>query len=168
MSYTCYKLDTDSRKQLMQLFPPKYPAIRYDHITIAMFDGKAQKPEPAQSVEIVGIANDGNGIEAFIAKVNGSIRRPDGSIWHITASFDPEKTAPAIFDISSAVKKTYRAATSNGFLKQLIDENNQLKSNIDPLWSVHLLKTPIPIKTKPLVQLTGAELKNVTYQNQIH
>ena len=170
MSYSCYKLDMNSRNHLMELYPPKYPAVRYDHITIEMLSTPdAPCPKPADSVEIVGIADDGNGIEAFIAKVNGSIRRPDGSIWHITASFDPEKKAPADFDIQSPpesrTEKPYKPVTSNGFLRQLIDENNQIKSNLNPNWSVYFFECPLPIKTKPVIQLSSAELKRLNPQN---
>ena len=171
MSYSCYKLDAESKENLMRLFPPKYPAVRYDHLTISMLTGKAPCPKPAESVEVVGVADDGNGIQALIAKVNGSIRRTDGSIWHITASFDPEKKAPAIFDTLSApgaqTEKNYRPVTSNGFLKQVVDENNQIRSGINPAWSVRFFNEPIPVKTKPLIQLNRAELERMKSQSPI-
>lgn len=36
MSTICYELDKDAKAMLIEKFPPKYPEVRYDHVTICM------------------------------------------------------------------------------------------------------------------------------------
>ncbi len=161
MTVLCYRLDEKSKKELMEKFPPKYPAVRYDHVTIEMGHIHSPVPKPADKVEVVGIADDGNGIEAFIVKVNDTFCRPkDGRNWHITASFNPEKMAPAEFDISDEKKeKPYKAVTSNGFLNQVIDSNGCLKKWDNSKWTVFLFDKPLLIKTYPENQLRSCEIQ---------
>ena len=165
MSTICYELDKESKSMLMTKFPPKYPEVRYDHITIQMGGLGAKVPDPAQKVEVVGIANDGNGIEAFIVRVNGTPMRQDGRPWHITASFDSSKKAPASFDIFAesghGEEKPYRPVTSNGFLSQVLDVNGNLKAINNPQWKVNMFDQPIQIQTHPTVQYKAAELKKM-------
>lgn len=165
MSTICYELDKESKSMLMAKFPPKYPEVRYDHITIQMGGLGAKVPEPAQKVEVVGIANDGNGIEAFIVRVNGAPMRQDGRAWHITASFDSSKNAPACFDVfaksGEQEEKPYRPVTSNGFLSQVLDANGNPKPISNPQWKVSMFDQPIQIQTHPAVQYKTAELKRM-------
>ena len=165
MSTICYELDKDAKALLIEKFPPKYPEVRYDHVTICMGKIDAQTPEPAEKVEIVGIANDGNGIEAFIVNVNDGAIRQDGMAWHITASFDPSKNAPASFDVfakpGNKTEKPYKPVTSNGFLAQVLDKNGQPKATNNPNWKVKMFDKPIQIKTHPKVQYSIMELKKL-------
>ena len=165
MSTICYELDKTSKEMLMTRFPPKYPAVRYDHVTIKMGGLGAKVPEPARKVEVVGIADDGDGIEAFIVRVNDAPMRPDGRAWHITASFDPSKNAPAAFDVfapaGAGKEKPYKPVTSNGFLSQILDPAGAPKKVTNPNWKIQFFDTPIPIRTHPAVQYKEMELKKM-------
>lgn len=165
MSTICYELDKESKAMLMEKFPPKYPDVRYDHITIRMGGIDAQQPEAAENVEVVGIADDGNGIEALIVRVNGTPKRKDGKSWHITASFDSSKNAPAAFDVfaepGKEKEKPYKPVTSNGLLKQVLDENGLPKKTANPNWKVTMFDKPLQIKTHPRVQYNAMEIKKM-------
>lgn len=165
MSTVCYELDEASKDMLMEKFPPKYPDVKYDHITVCMGGLKAYAPEPAQKVEVVGIADDGNGIEALIVRINGSPLRDDGRPWHITGSLDKSKNAPAEFDVfakpGKEKEKPYKPAASNGLLAQVLDENGLPKTPKNPNWKVTMLDKPLEIKTQPKVQYEIAELNKM-------
>ncbi len=165
MSTVCYEIDKESKAMLMEKFPPKYPEAKYDHITVCVGGLDAVPPEAAEKVEVVGIADDGNGIEVLIVNVNNFSTRKDGKPWHITASYDSSKLAPAAFDVyakpGKEKEKPYRPATSNGFLAQVLDENGQPKVTDNPNWKVKMFDKPIEIITHPKVQYDVMELKKM-------
>ena len=165
MSTICYELSKSSKAMLMAKFPPKYPDVRYDHVTIKMGGLGAKIPAAAEKVEVVGIADDGNGLEAFIVRVNGTPTRQDGRAWHITASFDSSKMAPAAFDVLSKPgeeeEKPYKAVTSNGLLSQVLDKDGNPKKPTNPNWKVQLFDKPIEVQTHPTVQYKAHELKKM-------
>lgn len=53
----------------------------------------AEIPPLPNSVEVVGYASDG-AIEALVVEVDGSSRRHDGSLYHITWSLEPGLRKP--------------------------------------------------------------------------
>ena len=106
----------------------------------------APLPEPAEKVEVVGIADDGNGLEALIVKVNDSATRKDGKVWHVTGSYDPSKLAPAAFDV---------------FAKPGKDKDGQPKATDNPNWTVKMFDKPIQIQTHPKVQYDMMELSKM-------
>jgi len=86
--YTAYVLDNKSRRELAKVFPPKYPEFIGHHTTVKFGVPKdAPKPRPAD-LQVVGYADDGEGLEALVVTVNGKTQRPDGSTYHITWSLD--------------------------------------------------------------------------------
>lgn len=86
--YTAHVLDSKSRRELAKRFPPKYPELLGHHTTVKFGVPKdAPKPRPAK-VEVVGYADDGEGLEALVVAVDGKVNRPDGSLYHITWSLD--------------------------------------------------------------------------------
>lgn len=90
MSYSAYVLTKKSRRKLLGIFTPLFSEVIAEHITHRFPDNK---PPPApKDVQVVGVANNDK-IEAVIVSVNGSIRRPDGGIYHITLSLDRSKGA---------------------------------------------------------------------------
>ena len=83
------------RDQLLRKFKPKYPKVFAHHVTYSMKNKDKSNPPDIQSAEIVGWADSGDGLEAAVVSIDGSINRPDGGIYHITWSLDPSKYKPA-------------------------------------------------------------------------
>jgi hypothetical protein len=79
-------LDPDQRKELLQQFPPKFSQIIADHVTLAARVGARSELPSEQHGEIVGHIDDGEGVEALVVSIAGSIDRPDGSTYHLTWS----------------------------------------------------------------------------------
>ena len=97
-----WKLDREQRKELLQQFPPKYPNVDADHVTLQV---KASRDAPLpdeQLGEIVGHADDGQGVEAMVVSIGGTVGRPDGSIYHITWSLGPGRKARESNDVLAA------------------------------------------------------------------
>lgn len=83
-----WKLDEAERPGLLERFPPLWPDIIADHITLSA-DASASDPLPQErSAAIVGSISDGQGLQALVVAVGGSTGRPDGSVYHITWSLD--------------------------------------------------------------------------------
>jgi hypothetical protein len=88
-----WKLDPDQRAELLLQFPPLYPNVDADHVTLASgVAPDALLPEAAEA-EIVGRADDGAGVEAMVVRLNGTTDRPDGSTFHITWSLGDGRDA---------------------------------------------------------------------------
>ncbi|HEV2748200.1 MAG TPA: hypothetical protein VGW34_12985 [Allosphingosinicella sp.] len=86
-----WALDKEQRKELLQQFPPKFPDVVADHVTLA---AKARRGAelPCETMgEIVGRIDDGEGVEALVVRIGGTTDRPDGSTYHITWSLDKAK-----------------------------------------------------------------------------
>jgi hypothetical protein len=79
-----WTVDEGQRVELLQQFPPVYSRIIAHHVTFASLS-IADLPEPVIG-EIVGIADDGAGVQALVVSIGGTTDRPDGSSWHITWS----------------------------------------------------------------------------------
>ena len=81
-------LDDAERPELLRRFWLTYPDVDAHHVTLQA-KAPADVPLPtATAGEIVGEANDGRGIQAFIVRIGGTTDRPDGSTYHITWSLD--------------------------------------------------------------------------------
>ena len=89
--YTAYKLSDSSRHDLLQHFKPKYPEVIAHHITYK-FPAKStdELPPDVKEAHVIGYEN-GDGIEAVVVEINGSTKRPDGKLYHITLSLDRAK-----------------------------------------------------------------------------
>ena len=88
MSVTGWKLDEDQRSDLLKRFPPEWPDVVADHVTL---DAQAATGAPlptASKAEIVGGINDGEGLQAMVVAIDGETDRPDGGTYHITWSLD--------------------------------------------------------------------------------
>jgi hypothetical protein len=83
-----WHLPRDEREQLLARFPPVWPDIIADHITLET-EASADKALPEARVgTIVGHVNDGEGLQVLVVAIDGTSRRPDGSTYHITWSLD--------------------------------------------------------------------------------
>jgi hypothetical protein len=83
---TGWKLPQDERERLLERFPPKYPNVVADHVTLHA-GASRDTPLPRDvSAEIVGHCDDGDSLECLVVALDGSTDRPDGSTYHITWS----------------------------------------------------------------------------------
>jgi len=108
--YTCYLLSDTARETLLKLYPPKYSRVICHHITIQFGAPEGTPlPEKPKVVEVVGYANDEDGLEAFTVRVDGKDKRPDGKLYHITHSLNPSKFKPVdsntLVNSAGSVKK---------------------------------------------------------------
>ena len=81
-----WKLDCQQRDALLELFPPLWPDVIADHVTL---ESGADPALPGEvRATIVGEVNDEEGLQAMVVAIDGSTDRPDGSTYHITWSLD--------------------------------------------------------------------------------
>ncbi len=93
---TGWKLDLADRARLLDLIPALFPDIVADHVTLRSgTDGDT--PLPCETTgEVVGVVDDGLGIQALVVRIGGTTARADGSIFHITWSLDQAKGRRAV------------------------------------------------------------------------
>jgi hypothetical protein len=97
-----WTLDRDQRKELLQQFPPRYPNVVADHVTLrSRVSSAALLPDETMG-EIVGRADDGAGVEALAVSIGGTTDRPDGSTYHITWSLAEGRRARESNDVLAA------------------------------------------------------------------
>ena len=82
-----WKLDRGERAQLLARFPPHWPDVIADHVTLGRVPRGMPPPGPVQA-EIAGSVDDGEGLQALVVRLDGMTSRPDGSTYHITWSLD--------------------------------------------------------------------------------
>ena len=116
--YTAFLLSAALRRELRDKIPPAYPAVMADHITHRHgVEDFGDLFHPGK-IEITGIADDGNGLQALIVKVDGKQYKPDGHPYHITWSLDPEKDTPP--EYSSSGK--YRPVHANDLVNAILND----------------------------------------------
>lgn len=97
-----WKLDREQRKELLQQFPPRYRNPDADHVTLRTEAADdAGLPEEILG-EIVGRADDGEGVEAMAVAIGGTTDRPGGGTYHITWSLGPGRKAQESNDVLAA------------------------------------------------------------------
>ena len=90
--YTGWLLDAADRAALLERFPPRYEETVAHHVTLKFGDREARPPHEVEA-EIVGVADDGQGVQALVVRIDGTTDRPDGSTYHITWSLAPGREA---------------------------------------------------------------------------
>jgi hypothetical protein len=91
-----WKLDREQRAALLKRLPPVWPDVIADHITLKS-DAPAEEPLPsATEAEIVGSADDDEGVQAMVVAIDGTTIRADGRTYHITWSLDRSRGRQAI------------------------------------------------------------------------
>jgi hypothetical protein len=93
-----WKLNRDERAQLLDRFPPRYAEPVADHVTLEP-NARSKPLPPEVHAEILGRADDGEGVEAMVVALDGSTDRPDGSTFHITWSLGPGRRARESNDV---------------------------------------------------------------------
>ena len=93
---TGWKLDRAERSALLVRFPPEWPDIVADHVTLDA-DAGPGAPLPGDGpAAIVGGISDGQGVQAMIVEIAGTTIRPDGGTYHITWSLDRARGRRAV------------------------------------------------------------------------
>ena len=96
---TGWKLPRDEREILLERFPPRYPEVIADHVTLRV-GASPDTPLPRKpDARIVGRADDGNSLECLVVELDGTSDRPDGSTYHITWSLGPGRKARESNDV---------------------------------------------------------------------
>lgn len=93
MSYLAFELSEASRQDVLRAFPPRFPDVICDHVTLIFGIPATYDPnnfEPIETVRVVGYVV-GDGIEAIVVTINGSMQRKDGRVYHVTLSLDRSK-----------------------------------------------------------------------------
>ncbi|WJY19880.1 hypothetical protein QQS45_06610 [Alteriqipengyuania flavescens] len=86
-----WRLPRDERERLLARFPPVWPDIIADHVTLDADASAERALSETRAGEVVGHVNDGEGLQALVVAIDGTPRRPDGSTYHITWSLDRER-----------------------------------------------------------------------------
>jgi hypothetical protein len=94
-----WKLPADERRRLLGLFAPRYKRVVADHVTLR-FNTDASTPLPTDTTgEVIGEADDGQGVQALVVRIGGTTARGDGSHFHITWSLGPGRSARESNDV---------------------------------------------------------------------
>jgi hypothetical protein len=94
-------VDEAQRIELLQQFPPAYPGVVAHHVTLASASDDAL-PQP-QIGDIVGIADDGAGVQALVVRIGGTTDRPGGGTFHITWSLAEGRAAKESNDVIASL-----------------------------------------------------------------
>jgi hypothetical protein len=93
--YVGWLLPEHEREKLLEIFKPSYPYVIAHHVTFK-FGVKQGYPLPIQTHgEVVGVADDGDRVQALVVTVGGDVYNADNRIMHITWSLDKGKGAKA-------------------------------------------------------------------------
>lgn len=99
-AFVGWEVDREDRAALLARFPARYAETVADHVTLKL--GKHPKLPTERAGEIVGEADDGQGVQAMVVRIGGTTDRPDGSTYHITWSLGPGRRAKESNDVIAA------------------------------------------------------------------
>jgi hypothetical protein len=97
--YVGWALHPEDREALLGAFPPAYEKVVADHVTLSLASLFKGALPTARSGEVVGVADDGAGVQALAVRIEGSTDRPDGSTYHLTWSLGPGRRAVESNDV---------------------------------------------------------------------
>jgi hypothetical protein len=88
-----WRVDPAQRAELLVRFPAKYGQTVADHVTLkSKVAAGALLPDETEGT-IVGLADDGRGVQALVVAIGGTPARPGGGTYHITWSLAPGRDA---------------------------------------------------------------------------
>jgi hypothetical protein len=94
-----WKLDRAQRTQLLEALPATYANVVADHVTLAA-RAAPDAPLPQETAgEILGRADDGDGVEAMVVAISGTTDRPGGGTYHLTWSLEAGRVAKESNDV---------------------------------------------------------------------
>src|SRR3546814_5084995 len=74
MTVTGWKLDPEERGRLLERFPPAWPDVIADHITLKSGAAARERLPCETHAEIVGGIDDGEGLQAMVVSIAGTTR----------------------------------------------------------------------------------------------
>jgi hypothetical protein len=91
--------DRAQRAQLLETLPAVYEDVVADHVTLAA-RAAPDAPLPEETAgEILGRADDGEGVEAMVVAISGTTDRPGGGTYHVTWSLAAGRAAKESNDV---------------------------------------------------------------------
>ena len=97
-----WKLDAAQRGELLRRLRPSHARTVADHVTLKPGVSRhAQLPCETEGT-IVGRADDGQGVQAFVVQIAGSTERPGGGTYHITWSLGKGRRPKESNDVIAA------------------------------------------------------------------
>lgn len=91
--YVGWELPAHEREKLLAMFKPSYPDVIAHHVTWK-FGVKQDYPLPTETHgEVIGVADDGDRVQALVVTVGGMVYNENNRIMHITWSLDRSKGA---------------------------------------------------------------------------
>lgn len=97
--YVGWALHPGDREALLKAFPPAYPKVVADHVTLSLTRLLSGGMPTERAGEVVGVADDGAGVQALVVCIAGTTDRPDGSTYHLTWSLAPGRRAVESNDV---------------------------------------------------------------------
>lgn len=84
--YQMLELTADSREKLLRKYHPKFAIVKAEHITCA-YGVRRDESQPVKPglVEVIGYVSD-ESLECLVVAVDGTHKRADGGVYHITLS----------------------------------------------------------------------------------
>jgi len=78
------------RARLLEHVPPRYDRVVAHHVTLRPRVAAAEGAMPDETAgTVVGVSDDGRGVQALVVRIAGTTQRPDGGTYHITWSLAP-------------------------------------------------------------------------------
>ena len=91
--YVGWALPEAERARLLALFPARYGRTVAHHVTLAHGIG-ARHPLPTEREgTVLGLADDGESVQALVVAIAGTTDRPGGGTYHVTWSLGPDRRA---------------------------------------------------------------------------
>lgn len=101
--YVGWALAKVDRAALLARFPPAYENVVAEHVTHTFPAGPGFPLPAAAEGRVVGMADDGKGVQALVVEIGGGTARPDGSTFHVTWSLGPGRRARESNDVIAAL-----------------------------------------------------------------
>jgi hypothetical protein len=79
-------LPAAERARLLERFAPAYERVIAHHVTLRPRVHRGSKLPPERAGEVIGVADDGHGVQALVVRIGGTHERPGGGTYHVTWS----------------------------------------------------------------------------------
>lgn len=116
--YSGWKLEEAERSRLLAMFPPVYENVVAHHITDEFGVDDSHWLPLGDSAEVIGIADDGEGVQALVVAVDQGgvhpvLRRKDGKRYHVTWSLANGRKAVESNDV---IQRSFANVDSEPFV----------------------------------------------------